>query len=97
MYETSVVCSYIEAAAENCRLRLTYYAVRCYNNEDMHTIYDCVNSFCSLLDTEYHLVLGWKGVAVELGIRFGKKDCFHVYFDYERPVLLFLPSISQFR
>ncbi|MCM1499302.1 MAG: PBECR4 domain-containing protein [Clostridium sp.] len=31
----------------------------------MYTIYDCVNSFCSLLDTEYHLVLGRKGVAVE--------------------------------
>lgn len=44
----------------------------------MHTIYDCVNSFCSLLDTEYHLVLGRKGVAVELAIRFGKKDCFHL-------------------
>lgn len=44
----------------------------------MHTIYDCVNSFCSLLDTEYHLVLGRKGVAVELTIRFGKKDCFHL-------------------
>lgn len=44
----------------------------------MHTIYDCVNSFCSLLDTEYYLVLGRKGVAVELGIRFSKKDCFHL-------------------
>lgn len=44
----------------------------------MHTIYDCVNSFCSLLDTEYHLVLGRKGVAVELYIRFGEKDCFHL-------------------
>ena len=49
-----------------------------YNNEDMHTIYDCVNSFCSLLDMEYHLLLGRKGVAVELGIRFSKKDCFHI-------------------
>ena len=47
-------------------------------DEDMYTIYDCVNSFCTLLDTEYHLVLGRKGVAVELGIRFGKKDCFHL-------------------
>lgn len=44
----------------------------------MHTIYDCVNSFCSLLDTEYHLVLGRKGVAVKMAIRFGKKDCFHL-------------------
>ena len=47
-------------------------------DEDMHTIYDCVNSFCSLLDTQYHLVLGRKGVAVELYIRFGEKDCFHL-------------------
>lgn len=44
----------------------------------MYTIYDGVNSFCPLLDTEYYLVLGRKGVAVELGIRFGKKDCFHL-------------------
>ena len=47
-------------------------------DEDMHTIYDCVTSFCPLLDTEYHLVLGRKGTAVELTIRFGKKDCFHL-------------------
>ena len=44
-------------------------------DKDIHTIYDCVNSFFPLLDTEYHLILGRKGVAVELGIRFGKKDC----------------------
>ena len=42
-------------------------------DEDMHTIYDCVTSFCPLLDTEYRLVLGRKGTAVELTIRFGKK------------------------
>lgn len=47
-------------------------------DEDMHTIYDCVTSFCPLLDTEYRLVLGRKGTAVELTIRFGKKDCFHL-------------------
>ena len=33
-------------------------------DEDMYTIYDCVNSFCPLLDTEYYLVLGRKGVPV---------------------------------
>ena len=44
----------------------------------MHTIYDCVKSFCPLLDTRYYLVLGRKGVAVKLDIRFDKKDCFHL-------------------
>lgn len=44
----------------------------------MHTIYDCVNFFCPLLDTEYHLILGRKRVTVELGICFDKKDCFHL-------------------
>lgn len=44
----------------------------------MYTIYDCVSSFIPLLDTKYHLVLGRKGVAVELSIRFGEKDCFHL-------------------
>ena len=44
----------------------------------MHNIYDCIDSFTSLLDTEYHLVLGRKGVSVSLIITFDKKDCFHL-------------------
>lgn len=44
----------------------------------MHNIYDCVDTFTSLLDTEYHLVLGRKGVSVTLNISFHKKDCFHL-------------------
>lgn len=44
----------------------------------MHNIYDCVDSFSSLLDTEYHMVLGRKGVSVSLHITFDKKDCFHL-------------------
>ena len=44
----------------------------------MHNIYDCVDSFASLLDTEYQLVLGRKGEAVSLNITFDKKDCFHL-------------------
>lgn len=60
----------------------------------MHTIYDCVNSFCSLLDTKYCLVLGRKGIAVELGIRFGKKDCFHLMgLQY----LIDMPNLSRDR
>ena len=44
----------------------------------MHNIYDCVDSFVSLLDTEYRLTLGRKGEAVSLNITFDKKDCFHL-------------------
>lgn len=44
----------------------------------MHNIYDCVDSFASLLDTKYHLILGRKGEAVSLDITFDKKDCFHL-------------------
>lgn len=44
----------------------------------MHNIYDCVESFASLLDTEYHLVLGRKGISVSLDISFDKRDCFHL-------------------
>ena len=44
----------------------------------MHNIYDCIDSFTSLLDTAYHFVLGRKGVSVTLDISFDKKDCFHL-------------------
>ena len=44
----------------------------------MHNVYDCVDSFVSLLDTRYDLILGRKGVAVSLQITFDKKDCYHL-------------------
>lgn len=44
----------------------------------MNNIYDCVDSFTSLLDIEYHLILGRKGVLDSLQIVFNKKDCFHL-------------------
>lgn len=44
----------------------------------MHNIYDCIDTFTSLLDTKYLFVLGRKGVSVTLNISFDKKDCFHL-------------------
>jgi hypothetical protein len=44
----------------------------------MRNIYDCVKAFLPLLDTEYEIVLGRKGVAVTLRIVFDKKACFHL-------------------
>lgn len=44
----------------------------------MRNIKDCVNAFLPLLNTEYEIVLGRKGVAVTLRITFNKKDCFHL-------------------
>lgn len=44
----------------------------------MRNIRDCVNAFLPLLDMEYEIVLGRKGVAVTLRITFDKKDCFHL-------------------
>lgn len=44
----------------------------------MRNIKDCVNAFLPLLNTEYEIVLGRKGVAVTLRIAFDKKDCFHL-------------------
>lgn len=44
----------------------------------MNTIYDCINSFIPLLNTEYHFILGRKGVTTSLRISFHKKDCFHL-------------------
>ncbi len=44
----------------------------------MRNIKDCVSTFLPLLNTEYEIVLGRKGVAVTLRIAFDKKDCFHL-------------------
>ena len=44
----------------------------------MRNIKDCVNAFLSLLNTQYEIVLGRKGVAVTLRITFDKKDCCHL-------------------
>jgi len=37
-----------------------------------------VDSFVALLDTQYHLILGRKGIASSLQIIFDKRDCFHL-------------------
>ena len=44
----------------------------------MRSISDCISTFLLLLDTEYEIVLGRKGVAVTVRIVFDKKDCFHM-------------------
>ena len=44
----------------------------------MRNIKDCVNAFLPLLNTEYEIVLGRKGVAVTLRISFDKRDCSHL-------------------
>ena len=44
----------------------------------MRDIKDCVNAFIPLLNTEYQIVLGRKGVTVILKITFDKRDCFHL-------------------
>lgn len=44
----------------------------------MRDVLDCINAFIPLLSTEYKIVLGRKGVAVNLNISFDKKDCFHL-------------------
>lgn len=44
----------------------------------MRNIHDCVNAFLPLLNTEYEIILGRKGVAVTLRIVFDKKDCYHL-------------------
>ena len=44
----------------------------------MRNIKDCVSAFLPLLNTEYEIILGRKGVAVTLRISFDKKDCFHL-------------------
>lgn len=42
----------------------------------MRNVHDCVTAFLPLLNTEYEIILGRKGVAVTLKITFDKKDCF---------------------
>lgn len=44
----------------------------------MHNVYDCIESFSSLMDTKYHLVLGRKCISVSLDILFDKRDCYHL-------------------
>ena len=44
----------------------------------MRNIKDCINAFLPLLNTEYEIILGRKGTAVKLKIKFDKKDCFHL-------------------
>lgn len=44
----------------------------------MRNVYDCVKTYAELLDYEYHLILGRKGVTVDIYIRFDKVECFHL-------------------
>lgn len=44
----------------------------------MRNIIDCVNAFLPLLNVEYEIILGRKGVSVTLRLGFDKKDCFHL-------------------
>lgn len=44
----------------------------------MRNILDCVTAFLLLLNTEYEIIIGRKGIAVTLRITFDKKDCFHL-------------------
>lgn len=44
----------------------------------MRNIKECVSAFLPLLNTEYEIVLGRKGVSVTLKIGFDKRDCFHL-------------------
>jgi hypothetical protein len=44
----------------------------------MRNIYDCVESFIQLLNTEYEIILGRKGIAVTINLAFDKKDCYHL-------------------
>lgn len=44
----------------------------------MRNVKDCVDAFLPLLNTEYVIVLGRKGISVTLHLIFDKKDCFHL-------------------
>jgi hypothetical protein len=44
----------------------------------MRNIYDCVESYIPLLNTEYEIILGRKGIAVTINLAFDKKDCYHL-------------------
>lgn len=44
----------------------------------MGNIYDGVKAFYGLLDKEYEIILGRKGIAVTIKLTFDKKDCFHL-------------------
>lgn len=44
----------------------------------MNTIYNCVDSFVSLIDTEYIIKIGRKETSVTLHIQFQKDHCFHL-------------------
>lgn len=44
----------------------------------MRNVKNCVDAFFPLLNIEYVIVLGRKGVSVTLRIIFDKKDCFHL-------------------
>ena len=69
----------------------------------MGNIYDGVKAFYGLLDKEYEIILGRKGIAVTIKLTFDKKDCFHLLglqYLSDRPELSrdrvkFLPLLEQ--
>ena len=44
----------------------------------MKTILDCVQAYNHLLNTEYKIIIGRKGKAVELNVFFLKEHCYHL-------------------
>lgn len=44
----------------------------------MSNVYECVQAFIPLLNTEYHFILGRKNKLVELIVHFEKSHCFHL-------------------
>ena len=65
---------------ENVRKALRKQGFSAFTKKEesrMRNVYDCVVAFEKLLNKEYHLILGRKGIAVSLQINFGKKECFH--------------------
>ena len=56
----------------------------------MGTILDCVNAYKSLLNTEYKIIIGRKGIATELNVFFQKDHCYHLMG------LQYLKDIPQF-
>jgi hypothetical protein len=44
----------------------------------LRNILDCVYAFHSLLDKEYEIIIGRKGISVTLRIAFRKRDCYHL-------------------
>lgn len=44
----------------------------------MRTVYECVDTFATLLHTKYEVILGRKSRSVKLNISFEKTHCYHL-------------------